>query len=44
VTVVDPIVDAASGTFTIRLEMPNPGNRVPAGLKSKVRFGNSRSP
>lgn len=44
VIVVDPIVDAASGTFTIRLEMPNPGNRIPAGLKCKVRFVNSRTP
>jgi RND family efflux transporter MFP subunit len=44
VTVVDPIVDAASGTFAIRLEMANPGNRIPSGLKCKVRFGgNSRS-
>ena len=42
VTVVDKVVDAASGTFGIRLEVPNPGNRIPAGLKCKVRFGNSR--
>jgi RND family efflux transporter MFP subunit len=42
VIVVDRVVDAASGTFAVRLEMPNPGNRVPAGLKCKVRFGNSR--
>jgi RND family efflux transporter MFP subunit len=39
VTVVDRIVDAASGTFGVRLEMPNPDNRLPAGLKCKARFG-----
>lgn len=42
VIVVDRVVDAASGTFAVRLEIPNPGHRVPAGLKCKVRFGNSR--
>lgn len=44
VTVVDPVVDAASGTFGIRLEVPNPGNRIPSGLKCKVRFGGSKDP
>lgn len=39
VTVVDRVVDAASGTFGVRLELPNPGYRLPAGLKCKVRFG-----
>ena len=38
VTVVDRLVDAASGTFGIRLELPNPGNRLPAGLKCNVNF------
>jgi RND family efflux transporter MFP subunit len=38
VSVVDRVVDAASGTFGIRLELPNPGYRLPAGLKCKVRF------
>ena len=38
VVVVDRVVDAASGTFGIRLELPNPDNRVPAGIKCKVRF------
>ena len=41
VIVVDRVVDAASGTFGVRLEMPNPDNRLPAGLKCKVRFGAS---
>ena len=38
VTVVDPIVDAASGTFGVRLELPNRRNLLPAGLKCQVRF------
>jgi RND family efflux transporter MFP subunit len=38
VTVVDRVVDAASGTFGVRLELPNPGYRLAAGLKCKVRF------
>jgi RND family efflux transporter MFP subunit len=38
VTVVDRVVDAASGTFGVRLEVPNPNYRLPAGLKCKVRF------
>jgi RND family efflux transporter MFP subunit len=38
VAVVDRLIDAASGTFGIRLELPNPGNRVPAGIKCKARF------
>jgi multidrug efflux pump subunit AcrA (membrane-fusion protein) len=38
VTVVDPVVDAASGTIGIRLELPNPGHRLPAGTKCEVRF------
>ena len=38
VTVVDRLVDAASGTFGVRLEVPNPGNRLPAGLKCSVNF------
>jgi RND family efflux transporter MFP subunit len=38
VTVVDRVVDAASGTFGVRLELPNPDNQLPAGLKCRVRF------
>jgi RND family efflux transporter MFP subunit len=39
VTVVDRVVDAASGTFGVRLELPNPEGKLPAGLKCKVRLG-----
>ena len=38
VNVVDRVVDAASGTFGVRLELPNPDYRLPSGLKCKVRF------
>lgn len=42
VTVVDRVVDAASGTFRVRLELPNPDYRLPAGLKCKARFSAAR--
>ena len=38
VEVVDPTVDAASGTFGVRLKLPNPGARIPAGVKCRARF------
>ena len=38
VTVVDPVIDAASGTFGVRLELPNPGGKIPSGIKCRVRF------
>ena len=38
VTVVDRIADAANGTFGVRVSLPNPDYRLPAGLKCKVRF------
>jgi multidrug efflux pump subunit AcrA (membrane-fusion protein) len=39
VTVVDRVMDAASGTFGVRLELPNHDLKLPAGLKCSVRFG-----
>jgi RND family efflux transporter MFP subunit len=38
VTIVDHVFDAASGTIGVRLEIPNPDYRLPAGLKCQVRF------
>lgn len=35
---VDPVVDAASGTFGVRLALPNPGSEMPAGLRCEVVF------
>jgi len=38
VEIVDTVVDAASGTFGVRLRLPNPGYRIPAGVKCRVQF------
>jgi RND family efflux transporter MFP subunit len=38
VVIVDRVVDAASGTIGVRLELPNPKNRLPAGIKCRVEF------
>ena len=38
VEVVDQMFDAASGTFGVRLTLPNPDRRIPAGLKCRARF------
>jgi RND family efflux transporter MFP subunit len=43
VKVVDRVVDGASGTFGVRLEMPNPGYRILAGLKCKVIFPDKKN-
>ena len=36
VTVVDRVIDAASGTFGVRFELPNPNNLIPSGLSCKI--------
>ena len=41
VSVVDRVIDAASNTFRVRLELPNPGRQLPAGLRCKVDLGAS---
>jgi membrane fusion protein, multidrug efflux system len=38
VTVVDRVIDAASGTFGVRLQLENPDNRFPAGIRCSVRL------
>ncbi len=38
VTVVDKVIDAASDTFGVRLEIPNRDLRIPAGLRCTVSF------
>lgn len=38
VTVIDRVFDAASGTFGLRLELRNPGNKLPAGLRCRIQF------
>ena len=38
VKVVDRVIDAASGTFGVRLELPNRARSIPAGARCRVRF------
>ena len=38
VTIVDKVIDAASSTFGVRLELPNAEHQMPSGMKCLVRF------
>ncbi len=38
VVIVDKVIDAASGTYGVRVELPNANLKLPAGLKCRVRF------
>ena len=38
VTIVDPIIDAASGTFRVTLTLPNPEYKLTSGLRCQVKF------
>ncbi|WP_447599128.1 efflux RND transporter periplasmic adaptor subunit [Nitrospira sp. Nam80] len=38
VTMINPLVNSASGTFEVLLELPNPRYTIPAGLPCTVRF------
>ena len=38
VTIVDKVIDSASSTFGVRLELPNAEEQMPSGLKCLVRF------
>src|SRR5262249_32328805 len=38
VVVVDKVIDAASNSFRVRLELPNPNNQLPPGVRCKVDF------
>jgi RND family efflux transporter MFP subunit len=38
VSIIDRVIDSASGTFRVRLELANPNNQIPAGLRCKIRF------
>ncbi len=44
VKTVDRVIDAASNTFRVRLELPNPGNALPAGLRCKVDLARLTAP
>ena len=38
VKVVDRLLDSASGTFGVRLELPNPKYELPAGIRCVASF------
>ncbi len=38
VTLVDQLIDPASGSFTVRMELPNPDDRLVAGVNCAARF------
>ncbi len=38
VSVVDKVIDAASGTFQVRIDLPNPTSALPGGLRCTVRL------
>jgi RND family efflux transporter MFP subunit len=38
VRVIDRVFDSASGSFGVRLELPNPNGDIPAGVRCKVKF------
>ena len=41
--VIDPVIDAASETFGVRLILPNPGRTIPAGIRCSVEWQDSKS-
>lgn len=36
ITVIDPVVDTASRTFGVRINLQNPGGRIPGGYRCKL--------
>ena len=38
VSVVDKVIDAPSGTFSVRLSLPNPDQALPGGLKCQAKI------
>jgi RND family efflux transporter MFP subunit len=38
VSIVDPVLDAASGTFRVRLSLPNPDYALTSGLRCSIEF------
>jgi RND family efflux transporter MFP subunit len=38
IKVIDRVLDAASGTYGVRLELPNPRRMIPAGIRCTARF------
>lgn len=42
-TVVDTVLDSASSTFGVRLELPNPKGSLPAGIRCRIEFPELKS-
>jgi len=38
IEVIDPVIDASSGTFGVRLKLANPDHAIPAGLRCAVQL------
>ena len=38
VSIVDPLIDPASGTFRVQLVMANPANGIPAGVRCSAKL------
>lgn len=41
IILVDKLIDGASNTFRVRLELPNPDHAIPAGPRCKVAFADT---
>lgn len=41
---IDPTIDAASGTFVVLLDLPNPRFDTPSGVKCRATFGATHPP
>jgi membrane fusion protein, multidrug efflux system len=41
--VVDPVIDAASGTFGVRLILANPNRTIPAGIRCSVEWHDEKT-
>ena len=44
VTHVDVVIDAASNTFRVRLSLPNPGRKLPAGARCSLEAPGAETP
>ena len=44
VSMVDPVIDAASRTFRVRLELPNPKREIQAGVRCTANLGEAARP
>lgn len=44
VKLIDKVIDAASGTFVVRLELPNPQQQVPGGARCNAEIEGIASP